>query len=222
MKKKRNAPGMMTIEEVKLEGGITIPITLIKESGIFFAEHFQTFEGENITHNDHERWEDKDLDKVRAKIKAWHLEKVKLKWEPIIVLWPGGTGFHNSVNKVLGSGFERMMRAKKLSSDSYEWRSWAYKKPNSDFLYDHDLEVYEPSGTTGEPHGWQNEPDPVILAYTPARWTSLLQLRKMEEALRDRLEEILKADVAHMDLFFNKIQSAGLLAFTGAKPKEKS
>lgn len=224
-KKKRNAPGTVHIEDVKLEGGITIPIILHKEDGIFRAHHNLVFEGENTTHYDGKSWEDKDLDKVRKDIKQWHQSNVKLKWEPMIILHPSGERFGSSrQKKVLGSAFERMLRAKKLKSDDYEWRTWAYSKSESgsSFVYDHDLEVYPPGATASAPEAYRDEETPVVIAYTPERWHALLQLIKMEEALRERLSEIMKMDEPKLDVFFKKIQSGGLLAFGGLKPKEKS
>lgn len=221
-KKKRNAPGTITVDEVKLEGGITIPILLSKESGIFRARIDRTFEGHNTTHHESESWEDKDLDKVRTKIHQWHKDNVKLDWEPLIVLFPGGgSDYRSRSENVLGSCFERMMRAKKLTSENYEWRSWAFSKPDGGFVYAHDLDVYPPGGKEHRPEKWRsNETDPVIIPYTPERWTALLQLVKMENALRERLAVIMQSDEMKLDLFFRQVTGTGLLAFSGLKIKE--
>lgn len=210
MARKRSA-GKITLEEIRLEGGVVIPVTLEKETGTFEAVFEDRYENASQSIHSDKTWRNKDLEKLRQEVKAWHHEKVRLKWEPVIVLWTDPNG--NSDLKVLGCSFERLMRAKKLSGDDYEWRYWAISTPDEDFVYKEDLEVYAPSGGRGKPKAWGNNPEPVVMPYTGARWTSLLNLIEMEEALRSRLRDIMSSDEPKIDGFLDRLNSGGLLAF---------
>lgn len=171
--------GRIAVEEIKLEGGIVVKVTLDKESGVFHARYDEVFKGDNIESHGGERWKDKDLDALRKQVKEWYKEKVQLRWEPVIVIYPNRDRSYSNEKKVLGGSFERLMRAKKLKGDEYEWRSWAYSKPDGGFVCDKDLEVYPSSGKDSTPTAFGSDEDPpIIMPYTPERWLSLLQLVK--------------------------------------------
>lgn len=211
--------GRIAVEEIKLEGGIVVRVTLEKESGTFHAQYDEVFKGDQIEHHGGESWQNKDLDALRKEVHEWYKAKIQLKWEPVIVIYPNRGYEHGRETNVLGSSFTRLMRAKKIKGDEYEWRSWAYSKPNNGpFVHDKDITVYPPGGNEGHPMAFGSDEDPpVIVPYTPERWLALLQLIEMETKLRERLCEIVNAGEAKLDAFLGRVRSAGLLAFT---PKE--
>lgn len=222
---RRGHKGRISLDDIEIEGGIVVHVALDKESGVFYAEYMHVHEGENIQHHDTKSWEGKDLEKIRVDIRKWAQEEKALKWEPMIAVAPKDSfGMHNA-HSVLGQKFERLMRAKKIDGEGYEWRSWAYTKPSkheghsSGFIYDKDLEVYPPSGSTSEPTAFRDgDIQPVVMEYTPERWLALLQLVEMEKALRDRLHELVAGGEQKLTGFLSKVPSIGLL---GLAPKKK-
>ena len=214
--------GRMKLEEIKLEGGVIVPVSLDKETGTFHAEYLETFSGENETHQFNEHWQDKDLEKLRIQVREWARTQRKLDWKPVIVLHRTVDGWNSRVKSVLGCGFERLMRAKKLKGEGYEWRGWALTAPDRNFIYDTDLDVYPPSGHASEPKAYRhNDREPIVIEYTPERWLALFRLIEMEKALQAKLEEIFGSGEKRLDLFFSKLQDGGLLAFNDPT-KEKS
>jgi hypothetical protein len=218
---KRAPKGWIRLDDIKLEGGIVVTVNLDKNEGIFHAEYSKILEMENGQHHDGETWKGKDLEKIREDVQKWHKEQKALKWEPVIVVKPA-EGFGHHRRKVLGQEFERLMRAPMHTGKGYEWRSWAYQKPDGGFLYDKDLEVYGPGGQDSEPtKGFHSDVKPVIMPYTPERWKALLQLVKMEAALRDRLEGIVKGGNEQLENFLLKVPQMGLMGLTPKPGKEK-
>ena len=217
---RRNRPGTISLDDINLEGGIVVHVYLDKEKGIFHARYDEVHVGENIQAHDGESWEGKDLEKLREDVKKWAKEKKALKWEPVIAVGPeDGFGMHGA-HGVLGQSFKRLMRAKKHTGDGYEWRNWAYSKPGKDssFIYDHDLEVYPPSSQASEPEAFRSNVKPIILEYTPDRWLALLKLVEMENALRDKLRDLVEEGEQKFNVFLEKVPATGLL---GLAPKEK-
>lgn len=215
----RNRPGQIALDDICLEGGIVVKVHLNKETGVFHARYDEIWKGENIEHHGGESWEGKDLEKIRADVRKWALEEKALKWEPMIAVGPeNGFGMHNA-RSVLGQKFERLMRAKKHKGESYEWRSWAYNKPDDGgFIYDKDLEVYPPSGSTSEPSTFRDgDIPPVVMEYTPERWLALLQLVEMEKALRTKLLELVEGGEKKLTGFLAQVPSIGLLGLAQKK-----
>lgn len=207
----RNSPGRVKLDDIKLEGGIIVKVHLVKETGIFHATYFRRYETERGWESENKSWEGKDLDKIRADIAKWAKEEKALKWEPVISVSSNDEWHSGGKHKVLGQEFERLMRAPKLKGEGFEWRNWAHEKPDGGWLYDSDLEVYGPSATTSEPTNFHGDNEPVVMAYTPERWLALLDLVKMEEALRDRLQEFVSAGNQKLELFLSTIPQSGLL-----------
>jgi hypothetical protein len=211
--------GKTAIEDIQLEGGIVVHVTLDKESGTFHARYDEIFKGDNIEHHGGESWQNKDLKALRTEVRQWCKEKIRLQWEPIIVIYPNGGRSHSSEKEVLGCRFERLMRAKKLKGDEYEWRSWAYTNPNGSFVTDNDLDVYGPGGNEGQPTAFRSYEDPpVIIPYMPERWLALFKIIDMEKTLRRKLRDIINAGESKIDAFLGRVSSTGLLAFT---PKDQ-
>lgn len=212
---KRNPPGTVLLDDIKLEGGLVVRVSLDKKTGIFHARYSETFKMENGTHHDGESWSGKDLEKIREDVKRWAREKKALKWEPVIVVGPADAfGMHGG-RKLLGHQFIREMRAKKLKGDGYEWRGWAHQKPdNGGFVYDEDLEVYPPSGTISAPAPWGGGAEPVVIEYTPDRWLALLQLAAMEAILKTRFSELVEGGEKQILGFLAKVPQVGLLGLS--------
>lgn len=64
--KTRNRPGQVKLDDIKLEGGITVKVHLDKNAGTFHAlyrEHHVQGEDEFTSSR---TWDGKDLDKIRA------------------------------------------------------------------------------------------------------------------------------------------------------------
>lgn len=213
----RNKPGQIALDDIKIEGGIVVKVSLNKETGVFTARYDELWKGEHIEHHGGKTWEGKDLEKIRKDVQEWAKREKVLKWEPVISVGPeGGFGMHNA-KTVLGQKFERLMRAKNHKGDGYEWRNWAYSKPGKDgsFVYDTDLEVYPPSGQSSEPSAFQRgEIPPVTMEYTPERWLALLQLVQMEKALRTKLMELVEGGEKKLVGFLAKVPTTGLLGLT--------
>jgi hypothetical protein len=217
---RRNRPGNISLDDIKLEGGIVVHVTLNKESGVFHARYDEIHVGENIQAHGGESWEGKDLEKIREDVKRWAKEKKALKWEAVIAVGPEeGFGMHGA-HEVLGQSFKRLMRAKKHKGEGYEWRNWAYSKPGKDgsFIYDHDLEVYPPSSQASQPEAFRSNVKPIILEYTPERWLALLKLVEMEGALRKKLQDLVEDGENKFSLFLEKVPAIGLL---GLAPDKK-
>lgn len=216
---RRNRPGQISLDDIKLEGGIVVKVHLDKETGIFHARYEEIWRGENIEHHGGESWEGKDLEKIRKDVHEWAKREKALKWEPVIAIGPKDSFGIGRNHSVLGQSFERLMRAKKHKGDDYEWRSWAYNKPTDrGFVYDTDLEVYPPSGSTSEPSAWNDGIDPVVMEYTPERWLALLKLIEMEKTLRDKLHELVAGGEQKLVGFLAQVPTIGLL---GLAPKGK-
>lgn len=219
---KRNPNGWVRLDDIELEGGIVVKVSLDKEKGIFHArydEHWKN--GENEEHHGGKSWEGKDLEKIRNDVYIWAKEEKALKWEPVIAIWDAD-GYGGARHKVLGQQFDRLMRAKKHKGDDYEWRHWAFSAPDKNFIYDTDLEVYAPAAQTSEPSKFRSDENkPVIMEYSPEKWLALLKLVEMESALRDRFHEIVGSGKEKVEQLLEKIPTAGLLAFA-PKPKGKS
>ena len=160
----------------------------------------------------------KDLEKIRKDVQEWAKREKALKWEPVITVGPKDSFGIGREHVVLGQSFARLMRAKKHKGDDYEWRSWAYSKPDGSFVYDKDLEVYAPAGQASEPSAWGGGIDPILLEYTPERWLALLKLVEMEKALKDKLHELVEGGEKKFSLFLEKVPAIGLL---GLAPDEK-
>jgi hypothetical protein len=216
-------PGRIKLEEIKLEGGIVVPVYLHKETGVFSAEYVEEYvraEADCELHtNANEHWSGKDLEKLREDVRRWAREKKQLQWEPVIVLYSGVSRFTHHGRTVLGNTFERLMRGKKLHGDGYEWRQWGHQKSaRGGFIYDTDLEVVPPSGRASEPMPLNSgEAEPQIIAYRPERWSALLKLVEMETALRERLTDIIGAGEAKIDALLTSVREGGLLALMGPK-----
>jgi hypothetical protein len=224
---KRTTPrGHILVEEMKLEGGITVPVTMCKEDGSFHAVFNERHrDGEDGVYMSGQRWGDGTLEGIRIQIRKWHQEASQLRWEPVIVLYPGSRRLHSDNFRLLGCDVDRLMRAKKISGKGYEWRHWGTTHGDHlgdrsrSFVEKEDLEVPPPSGMAGEPTAWGGEGEPVLIAYTPERWSSLLKLYHMEEELRARMREIVNSDEEVIDAFLGRVRTNGLLAF---QPKEDS
>lgn len=225
MRRRGQHKGRISLDDIVIEGGVVVHVALDKESGVFHADYFKTHEGENIHHHETKAWQGKDLEQIRKDVRDWAKKEKALKWEPVIAVGPVDTfGMHQAKN-VLGQKFERLMRAKKVDGEGYEWRYWAYNKPadkngHTGFIYDKDLEVYPPSGSTSEPSAWRDgETEPVVMEYTPERWLALLQLVQMEKALRTKLLELVEGGEKKLTTFLAQVPSIGLL---GLAPKQKA
>ena len=221
---RRNRPGQIALDDIKLEGGIVVHVRLNKESGIFYADYMETYEGENQTHHDTKSWEGKDLEKIRAEVREWAANEKALKWEPVIAVGPKDSFGLSQGTTVLGQTFQRLLRGKKHKGGGYEWRYWAFSKPakngetHTGFVYDKDLEVYPPAGKTHEPSAFRDgDVNPVILEYTPERWLALLQLVEMEKALKEKLNDLVVAGEGKLAGFLANVPKIGLL---GLAPKE--
>jgi len=218
---RRNRPGNISLDDIELEGGVVVHVVLNKETGVFSANYHKVYDGDNSQHHETKSWEGKDLEKIREDVRQWAKENKQLKWEPVITVGPKDSfGMHHA-HHVLGQCFQRIMRAKKLDADGYEWRYWAFSKPGKDtsFVYDKDLEVYPPAAQASEPRAWrEGDVEPVILEYTPERWLALLQLVEMEKALREKLHELVEGGEKKLSLFLEKVPAIGLL---GLAPKER-
>lgn len=217
---RRNRPGQIALDDMKLEGGIVVKVSLNKETGIFTARYDEVHVGENIEAHGGESWEGKDLEKIRRDVHKWATEQKALKWEPVIAVGPKDSFGMGRDHVVLGQSFMRLMRGRKHRGEGYEWRSWAFNKPNNGgFVYDHDLEVYPPSSQASEPSAFRSgDLDPVVMEYTPERWLALLKLVEMEKALRDKLYELVEGGEKKLLPFLEKVPTIGLL---GLAPKEK-
>jgi hypothetical protein len=219
----RRRPGWIALDDIELEGGVVVRVQLDKEKGVFHARYEEVHKGEDCEYHSGKTWEGKDLEKIRADVSEWHRAMNQLKWEPVIVIQECG---HSNQKAVLDQGFTRMMRARKMNGKGYEWRYWPVTKPeekeeggqrigSGSFVNDHDLDVYPPGAMSSEPFTTRSdETPPVILEYTPERWTALLTLVEMEKALHARFREIVEHGAEEVGKLLTRIPSVGLLAFT--------
>ena len=79
---RRNRPGNISLDDIKLEGGIVVHVTLNKETGVFHARYDEVHVGENIQAHGGESWEGKDLEKIREDVRKWAKEKRRSSGKP--------------------------------------------------------------------------------------------------------------------------------------------
>lgn len=223
MRRRGQHKGRISLDDIVIEGGVVVNVALDKESGVFHADYNKLHEGENIQSHETKAWHGKDLDQIRKDVREWAKKEKALKWEPVISVGPEDSFGMHQAKSVLGQKFERLMRAKKVDGEGYEWRYWAYSKPadkngHGGFVYDKDLEVYPPTASTSEPSAYrQGDINPVIMGYTPERWLALLQLVEMEKALRTKLLELVEGGEKKLTGFLAQVPTTGLLGLSQNK-----
>lgn len=181
--------GIRKIDEIVGPDGTKHPIHCNLETGVFTVK---ILDGDKRTL---ERFDGKDLEKVRADATEWIRGNTELDWKPILVIrsergarWEAYKGSERSIDLE----YERVFRATRKD------KSFVYKefdKPPDPKWPAHFIEADddEVDGVPGKEirRSWGD--DSKILDYTPERWSALRMISVMIRTLNERIHGLIEA-----------------------------
>lgn len=166
--------GYKRFEEIVAEDGEKYFIQVNKETGAFLAR---------IPNPDPDRkchplavFEGKDLEQVRADLKAWLKDNATLNWEPVVIIKGREKRWGSSPSKTsLDLDYKRFFRAKRKNG-SFIWKHFNTSNgtpgPNTD-------EVYLTE-------------DRKVLTYTDELWLGLETISELMRQMNQRIHELIE------------------------------
>jgi len=209
----KHVRGWRKIDEIEGPNREKIEIRCNLASGVFMAE---IPDPNNPRRSSLEKFEGKNLEKVKADAIGWLKGNEKVVWEAIIIL-RGATkwrGVRDASDSSLDLHYGRFFRAKRPDGD-YLWKDF---KEKDNGKKDSDDEV---EGVPGElnkfaPHTGE---DSLVLPYTPERWSALRMISLLIKQLNERINALF--DQGGLDNMLTTIADRGARALLLPAPKER-